>query len=108
MAQHNASKVFLDTWFVRIGRIIAWAWGVFWALMGLVSVGMLLSGEMKGPTDIVMVLICLGLAGLHAWLLLFIRKLNGLLKDFRLYCAVQLSDEGEISCIVVCINFCIL
>ena len=95
MAQKNTSRVLRDQWFVRVGRVFAWTWAVFWALIGLVGLGELLTGRAENSTDVIMPFICLALAGLHIWLIVLIRRIHGLLQDFRLYCAVFAREPDK-------------
>lgn len=90
----SAYRVFLDTWLCRIGRIFAWAWLVFWALIGVVGLGSLFDGQPKETLDYTMPFLCLGLAWLHVLLLRYIRKTTDLLSDFRLF-APALARQAD-------------
>ena len=95
MAQQNISRIRRDRWFSRLGRVFSWAGLIFWAMIGLVGLGKVLSGEAADSIDHVMIWVCAGLAGLHLWLLCRAYRIKGLLRDFRLYCAVFAREPDK-------------
>ena len=105
MVQHNRSRVIMDTWLVRVSRIIAWAWLVLWLAMGLVGLGDLISGKKTETVDHVMPFVCLFVAVLHILWLRHMGKTSALLRDFRLYCAVFAKEpEKSISDLSLALN----
>lgn len=95
MKRHGAFRVFLDTWLARIGRVFAWVWLVFWALIGVTGLGMMFDGQPKESTDYVLPFFCLGLAALHWLLLRYIRRSGALIDDFHLYCSVLATQREK-------------
>ena len=94
--QQNTFRVLLDTWMDHVGRVIAWIGLVSWitlAIAGFVT----LFGESshENPADYYMPYVCVGLAALHGWALLSIRRRHALLSDFRRYCAVFVREPGK-------------
>ena len=87
-ATNNPARIRRDSWIARFGSILAWAGLIFWGLIFAVSIGEVLDGSAEEPVDKIMPFVCLGLAGAHVLLLLRSRKTKGLIKDFRIYCAV--------------------
>ena len=75
-------RVFLDTWLARIGKIVGWVWGVFWAMIGVVGLGMAIFKELDGSIDIVMPLVSLGLAALHYLLIRFCNRMKHAMQDY--------------------------
>lgn len=95
MAQSKKIRVFLDTWLAQIGKIIGWVWGIFWAMIGVVGLGMALFKELDGSIDIIMPLVCLGLAALHYLLIRYCNRTSDLVLDFHLYCAAFAREPDK-------------
>lgn len=88
-------RVFLDTWLARIGKIVGWVWGVFWAMIGVVGLGMAIFKELDGSIDIIMPLVCLGMAALHYLLIRYCNRTSDLVLDFHLYCSVFAREPDK-------------
>lgn len=88
-------RVFLDTWLARIGKLVGWVWGVFWAMIGVVGLGMAIFKELDGSIDIIMPLVSLGLAALHYLLIRFCNRTSDLVLDFHLYCSFFAREQDK-------------
>ena len=90
----SRNRTILDTWIARFGSVFAWTWMVIWAMMGIVGISDLISGNAPETVDKVMPFVCVAMAALHFLLIRKCRKTKALVRDFRAYCAV-LSGNSD-------------
>ena len=88
------TRILIDLWVSRIGSYFAWFWFTVWALVGIVGISELISGEAKEPLDYFMPLICFGIAALNFLMIRSCRRTKALISDFRLYSSVW-SGSGK-------------
>ncbi len=88
-------RVYLDLWIARLGSIFAWVWLVFWGLICIVSIPGVFSEGPKDGLDLLMPLICFGLAAVHWLLVRAAKNTRKLVQDFRLYSSVLAGDPDK-------------
>lgn len=92
--KYRAFRVRVDQWIARFGTVFAWVWLVFWALMGVMGVGMWVFGQAADATEKILPFFLLGLAALHGLLLRSFRRTRELVLDFDIACSV-LAHEPD-------------
>ncbi len=93
--QYRPFRIALDLWAARVGSVVAWAWFVFWALVGITGVGIFLSGQAEDATEKILPFFCLGLSALHWLAIKACRRTRKLEMNFHLYCAVFAKEPGK-------------